>query len=476
MEKNLNLKSMKIIDANNLLSSLQVSLLMNSASLPFSIGKFSSLADILSSLKVDVIIDPDVAYRKYSSEYLDKAEEYWTKKREEARFDEGHGRSSAMISDFLGEIRRMRDGDSLLLGCYKPDENVVILYPNAMAQVENCSIMDELLVTTFAHETMHAYFNRPKHKKFPYVLFVEEPLAEFGMLLYLKETANPIYDWAYDYVRFKYSIYRIGARLMSEYLDDLSNGVLSQIRDYLVAYKIMLDPYEMLPYSNYDASLPCGINSASQKNVSVGVSGTKINAKWQDVFENPPRYFYDKATDTLGLDGDWDGDRTFHDVDIWCHLEVISHGSNNIYLGDNFKISRWHRFERLFSSANVIVSSRNKIVKSVNGIPVSKVDNEPVLPDLGDGYYEITRNGKDGVVDSELNIVVPCKYDCIWSMDKNDLFVVRLDDKYGLVNAAGIEVFPVIYEDVSSNKEDGTYTVKRNGEILKFDKYGYFVG
>ena len=57
--------------------------------------------------------------------------------------------------------------------------------------------MKELLASTLAHEAMHAYFDRQGHDRFPYVIRVEEPLAEFGMLLYLHETKQRHYfHWA----------------------------------------------------------------------------------------------------------------------------------------------------------------------------------------------------------------------------------------------------------------------------------------
>ena len=94
--------------------------------------------------------------------------------------------------------------------------------------------MGELLVSTLAHEAMHAYFNRPGHETFPYIYYVEEPLAEFGMLLYLHETKSKFYKWAYDDVKSKTTCYKYGANLMDQCLYE---GTPSLTRDYLEAYR-----------------------------------------------------------------------------------------------------------------------------------------------------------------------------------------------------------------------------------------------
>ena len=102
-----------------------------------------------------------------------------------------------------------------LLGLYDSQQNIIKLFPEAMADAD-ASKMDEYLLSTLAHEVMHAYFNRPGHEKYPYAMFVEEPLAEFGMLLYLWRTHSPYYDWAHENVRSKKCCYRFGAAIMED--------------------------------------------------------------------------------------------------------------------------------------------------------------------------------------------------------------------------------------------------------------------
>ena len=201
---------MKIIDETPLLTPAQKSLLEQSASKPFMLGDFVSLDDILTKLKVDVHIESGKPTRSVD-DYYDKAREYWRKEYE--KLLEMHRRNPeneyirkewqrAEIN--LGRSCYGREAHSLmrLLGLYDREKNAIILYPEAMADADS-SKMDEYLVSTLAHEVMHAYFNRPGHENFPYAMFVEEPLAEFGMLLYLHETKSQYYDWAHDNVSSK---------------------------------------------------------------------------------------------------------------------------------------------------------------------------------------------------------------------------------------------------------------------------------
>lgn len=71
---------MNIIDKHGLLPRKHKNGLSSSGSRPFPIGKYQSLDDVLTSLHVDVIIEPGIITRTIPSA-LDKAEAFW---REEA--------------------------------------------------------------------------------------------------------------------------------------------------------------------------------------------------------------------------------------------------------------------------------------------------------------------------------------------------------------------------------------------------------
>ena len=438
---------------------------------PFNFGGYSSIDDILDKLGVNVILESGIVSERVVPRELKDAEKFWEEEYHKL-CEENRGTNNDKIRKDrqIAEINWGMARQSIyfwekmpLRGCYIPDENVIKLYPDEMKGEYDGKRMEELIVSTLAHEVMHAYFNRPGHNNYPYAVLVEEPLAEFGMLLYLKETNCVFYDWAKADVASKNTCYRYGANLMDQHL---SAGQSSSLRNYLEAYKIMLPAYSVLEINNGIVSLP---PSQMQINIPISGSPTTILPHWRDVFTYPPRYFYDAATKTLGLDGNWErwhrGNRII-DIQIRCHI----HGSliDHLYLGDNY-IADDIPYE--LKGYEVSVSPNNSNFYAINGVLFGRKDNKPCLRSCGDGLYMICRNGKWGVIDDQLNQVIPNKYDCIWSFDKNDLIEVRIDSHYGLVNKQGIEQVPPIYDHITLNK-DGYYTVKHDGREFRIDKDG----
>ena len=436
---------------------------------PFNFGGYSSIDDILDKLGVNVILESGIVSERVVPRELKDAEKFWEEEYHKL-CEENRGTNNDKIRKDrqIAEINWGMARQSIyfwekmpLRGCYIPDENVIKLYPDEMKGEYDGKRMEELIVSTLAHEVMHAYFNRPGHNNYPYAVLVEEPLAEFGMLLYLKETNCVFYDWAKADVASKNTCYRYGANLMDQHL---SAGQSSSLRNYLEAYKIMLPAYSVLEINNGIVSLP---PSQMQINIPISGSPTTILPHWRDVFTYPPRYFYDAATKTLGLDGNWEvvhrGNR-FIDIHILCHIDesLIDH----LYLGDNFDYIPYR-----LKGYEVSVSPNNSNFYAINGVLFGRNDNKPCLSSCGDGLYEICRNGKWGVIDDQLNQIIPNKYDCIWSFDKNDLIQVRIDSHYSLVNKQGIEQVPPIYDHITLNK-DGSYTVKHDGREFRIDKDG----
>ena len=125
----------------------------------------------------------------------------------------------------------------------------------------------------------------------------------------------------------------------------------------------------------------------------------------------------------------------------------------------------------------MIVSPNNKTFKQGRmGVALLRKDNTPFLSSCGDGLYRICRNGLWGVVDKQLQVIVPLKYNYVapyW--DKNELITVRDYNtntyQYGLVNKQGQEQVPPKYEGITLNS-DGTYKVEKSGQEYTIDKYG----
>ena len=74
---------MTIIDDHSLLSQQQLDLLKQCAAIPFSLGAFGSIDDMLTTLKVDVIIEPGIITRSIPRE-LEEAQNYWKAKKSQA--------------------------------------------------------------------------------------------------------------------------------------------------------------------------------------------------------------------------------------------------------------------------------------------------------------------------------------------------------------------------------------------------------
>ena len=231
-----------IIDEKGVLDSKEVLLLKASAVLPFSLGAFKSLEDVINHLGVKIVIDPDTKVRYHSSLNRNKEElEHWKAVLESLKEEENNPEykdAEMMVDYYTRQSKIWRE--TTVLGKYFPvddiGEHVIKLYPNVM-RAECDNLMNELLVTTFVHEVMHAYFDRPRHSHFDFPHFYsdEEPMAEFGTLLYLYETKQKrFYDWAYSHISNKKTYYRYGAAMMNMYKKESTPSIT---REELEVYR-----------------------------------------------------------------------------------------------------------------------------------------------------------------------------------------------------------------------------------------------
>lgn len=481
-------------DPHGLLTFDETQALLRCTTVPFSLGRYKSIYHILDSLKVSVTIEAGTPAH-VCPDFLDEIEQHWREKliHLESQID--------WKNDFLNLYKDNKDKEILkvyektkqtiiqifeekhsirnrpIWGCYDPEKNAISLFPENMAKACDGYYMDILLISTLAHETMHAYFNRPRHESFPYVYFVEETLAEFGMLLFLD--AN--YDDKYISIIASASGRNIcleNARQIF-YTCNHNEYYKTYILEYLEAYKINLRPYEIpdIFHGYGEITFPKKVTPSSP----ITVKGQIVQPQWEKIFKCQPRYFYNPDTETLGLDGEWIQGPSFnwqnwgpnHSIDIDFHIHIIGYRKNvsKIYIGDNFYTDDKHYMMRLKDEtcSEIIVSPNNKRFKSVKGYLFLKKENKPFLPECGDGLYEICSNTLRGVVDEHLNYIIPCVYDGIMHFDKNGLIQVISNGHLGLVNKQGEEQVPVIYDHINDN-HDGTYTVRLNGEKFIINK------
>ena len=193
-----------IQDQHSLLSKEEILLLQACLLLPFKLGSYESLDDILNDLGIKVIVEPGKPKRTIPPELQPEDIEGWLAMK--------------------------------LRGLYCPDEKVIKLFPENMKEEYEGKCMKELLVSTLAHETMHAYFDRPQREVYPYVFSVEEPMAEFGMLVFLYEN-RLFYYWAKKDVCSKKTVYRYGYALMSQHLNESKSSTETPTRGDLVRYR-----------------------------------------------------------------------------------------------------------------------------------------------------------------------------------------------------------------------------------------------
>lgn len=228
---------------DELLTKEETLLLQACTLLPFKIGSFSSIDDLLGKLGVCIQIAPGIKNHVVPSE-LSKEIAYWQDVLKTFKTDDPEYKEISDTLEKLNEEERAWKAFPIR-GEYLRDDKIIKLYPEEM-QME-CDkdgrktpglSMYSLLVSTLAHESMHAYFDRTVRHSLPYVGRVEEPLAEFGMLLYLYYTNQKyIFNWARNDVRSKRTYYRYGDALMSLHLNTADAKGYSLTRRDLERYK-----------------------------------------------------------------------------------------------------------------------------------------------------------------------------------------------------------------------------------------------
>lgn len=241
-----------IEDKYDMLTKAQNELLQNGASLDFCLDDYTSLANVLNTMGVKVRICKGIKwfYDFHPRDYFDEFELYWRKEL---------GEQHEKLKPIMERLKEERDWVKAytIRGRYLRKEKIIELYPDEMkAEPDGKKFFEYLLLSTFAHEAMHAYFDRPKHSDYTYARFVEEPMAEFGRLLWLKKTRMPdaLQKWAYDDVAKWNSCYRYGTNLFDQYC-----AWNTSLRSYLETYKYRISKYAMLDVdkTGMHVALPC---------------------------------------------------------------------------------------------------------------------------------------------------------------------------------------------------------------------------
>ena len=297
-------------------------------------------ANILNTLGVKVRICKGIKwfYDFHSRDFLDEIEAYWRRKLSQ-RLD--------LLEPILKRLEDERKWMSAYTfrGRYLPEEKIIELYPDEMEYEwkKYGNPVDYLLLTTFVHEAMHAYFDRPGHSSFAYAYFVEEPMAEFGMLLYLKETGGPeaLQKWAYEDVAKKRCCYRYGATLFDQYCDwNIS------LRSYLEAYKYGISEYEML---DVDKS---GERVALPFHICKKVTVSRASASKTVISKLPTTFDFERKIGVVGK----------HDLRIFIKLPEKVVFSKSLVKGDILTITFYDKKGKMLFTAKGKIMSQNRII------------------------------------------------------------------------------------------------------------------
>ena len=230
----------KDTDAKKPLTDIEKVSIIKAALAEFKLGGFKSLDEMLGKLSVTLEISAEKPSRTVPAA-ISEWELYW--KNELKRLEAlGYKEDDQFYDEAKKEADKARTeadnwGKMKLLGHYDRFNQKILLYPNNMPVQDK----EKYLVTTFIHEAMHAYFDRHYHELFPYVAKVEEPLAEFGMLLFLESTSiiiesEPLFEWAEKKVKDKKTCYRYGAALMDFYRNG-DTQIREDLKNDLESYK-----------------------------------------------------------------------------------------------------------------------------------------------------------------------------------------------------------------------------------------------
>lgn len=94
-------------------------------------------------------------------------------------------------------------------------------------------------------------------------------------------------------------------------------------------------------------------------------------------------------------------------------------------------------------------------------------DNFVLLP----FYSRLEKNNKQTLIDNAtFDLIFPFKFDEIYFEDKTDLFVVKLGEKYGVVNLKGEQIIPTAYDYLSVWKcEQTRYLVRKDNKYAIID-------
>lgn len=146
---------------------------------------------------------------------------------------------------------------------------------------------------------------------------------------------------------------------------------------------------------------------------------------------------------------------------------VIEEKKDNIVLRNLYKTKNYKLQKSEYGS--IISINMKEILMEKNNLLSLKTSDEfketklKFIKFLGDSII-VSEKGKFGLIDTELNQLIPNIYDALIGDDKSNILIAQLGDKIGYISKNNKLVAPFIYENGAMEK-DGVIVVKKNNKI-----------
>ena len=224
-------------------------------------------------------------------------------------------------------------------------------------------------------------------------------------------------------------------------------------------------PEQLVPY--------CNDVRAIMKNGLIGVEDRSHNIIIDCAFEEVslPTIFYDHAVPSLKREVQSRCLITAYNNGLCCCFDLkgnlVKRFPENTFVYDEstgISVRRNYLYASLTDSETGWYYTTDAMVDTDGSLIVQDDDKRYVrIPSIYDwavcvldendepNYIEVLQNGKYGLIDESLKVIVPCVYDLIGGMffhgfNSDGLMSVKRDGKYGVINNRWEEVIPCIHD------------------------------
>lgn len=274
------------IDEKNLLTTEKRESLCALSLASFQLKDFCNLNEVCERLNLKIVIKEQTSPRSYITPDLEKERERLLEKLQQI-LNGGpsiNGRAIARIDKRLQEIKALES--VVVFGEYIPSQSCINLYVKTIMECH------DFIERVFVHEVMHAFFDRDEVRKaIPYILEVEEPLAEAGTLYFAEKVGDSKAGYslsdAHKIVAKGIYPYKKGETLFKKHHDETwdvvqtykSIGAAGRVKRYLKGapietIKSKRNKFErflrFLGYSEFDAAVQAALPLKDEVKTALG--------------------------------------------------------------------------------------------------------------------------------------------------------------------------------------------------------------